>query len=330
MKIQQLAGTAFVLVLGVATAAHASESAADAAARKALLELVPQAKIDAVEAAPIPGFRQIIVGGQLVYVSDDGKYLLQGTLFDAKAQSDLTAARLAVENKRKIDAVPASERIVFAPSGKPRHRITVFTDIDCGYCRKLHAEVAELNQRGIEVDYLFFPRSGPGTPSFRKAEAVWCSKSPKATFTEAKAGGLDEGGDTETERAVKLLGEDYVAANLVAPARLAAKSTGRASAEEEEAELSHVNPKDLTPDEMAKGKRLLSEQIAKEKARQKELLGARCENPVARQFELGTQVGVSGTPTILAEDGSKIGGYLPPDAMLSRLEALGKAKLAGS
>jgi thiol:disulfide interchange protein DsbC len=247
MKTRCLFALAFAAVLPLAQAA---DSPADAAARKALQELVPQAKIDVVEQAPMPGFRQVIVGGQMIYVSDDGKYLLQGALYDTKNKRDLTSARLAVDNKRKVDAVPQDQRIAFSPSGKAKYRITVFTDIDCGYCRKLHSEVAELNKRGIEVDYLFFPRSGLGTPSFDKAVSVWCAADRKAAFTSAKAG------------------------------------------------------KDPAP--------------------------LKCDNPISEQFALGMQVGVSGTPTIIAPDGSKIGGYLPPDQMLAKLQELGTAELASN
>ncbi len=239
--------SAFVLCSLVFSAAYAAESPTDAAARKALQELVPQAKIDKIEPAPLPGFQQVIIGGQLVYVSDDGKYLLQGTLFDSQTKRDLTAARLAVDNKLKVDAVPLTKRIVFAPAGKPKYKVTVFTDLDCGYCRKLHSQIADYNKAGIEVDYLFFPRSGIGSPSYDKAVSVWCAKDRKAAFTAAKAG---------------------------------------------------ANPAPL-----------------------------KCENPVAEQFTLGTQVGVDGTPTIFAPDGTKLGGYLPPDQMLARLESLGKSTL---
>lgn len=233
-----------VALTALAPVAHAADSPADTAARQAIQSLVPQAKIDAVEAAPMPGFRQVILGGQMVYVSDDGKYVLQGTLFDSAAKADLTAGRLALESSRKVNAVPADQRIVFAPAGKPKYKVTVFTDFDCGYCRKLHSEIAQINKLGIEVDYLFFPRSGPNTPSFDKAVSVWCAKDRQAAFTAAKAG---------------------------------------------------VDPAPL-----------------------------KCANPIADQFTLGTQVGVNGTPTILAPDGTRIGGYLPPDQLLARLQALDK------
>ncbi|HVV97161.1 MAG TPA: thioredoxin fold domain-containing protein [Rhodanobacteraceae bacterium] len=246
MKYRILIPLAFVLV---AASAQAADKPEDAAARKALQELVPQAKLDAIESAPLPGYRQIIVGSQMVYVSDDGKYLLQGTLYDTQNKRDLTGARLAIDHKKKVDAVPLSKRIVFAPD-KPKYKITVFTDLDCGYCRKLHSQIAEYNKRGIEVDYLFFPRTGLNSPSFDKAVSVWCAADRKAAFTAAKAG------------------------------------------------------KNPAP--------------------------AKCDNPVAEEYQLGTQVGVEGTPTIFAPDGTKIGGYLPPAEMESKLQNLGKASLAAN
>ncbi len=169
--------------------AQALDAAPDAAARKAMQILVPQARIDEVEPAPVPGYRQVVVGSQVVYTSDDGRYLMQGTLYDTSSGRDLTAARSAERGKLKLDAVPAGQRIVFpAAGGKPKYKVTVFTDLDCGYCRKLHSRIAEYNQRGIEVDYLFFPRTGLDTPSYDKAVSVWCAKDRNAAFTAAKTG----------------------------------------------------------------------------------------------------------------------------------------------
>jgi thiol:disulfide interchange protein DsbC len=232
-----------LLLTALVPLASAADTSTDVA-RKALLAVVPKARIDAIEKAPLPGFHQALVGSQLVYVSDDGRYIMQGTLYDTASKRDLTGARLAVENKSKVDAVPESKRIVFAPA-QPKYKVTVFTDLDCGYCRKLHSQIAEYNQRGIEVDYLFFPRSGIGSPSYDKAVSVWCAKDRKDAFTAAKAG------------------------------------------------------KNPTP--------------------------AKCANPVAEEFQLGVDIGVSGTPTILAADGTRIGGYLTPDQMLARLQGLAAA-----
>ncbi len=167
--------------------AHAADKG-EAVVRAAVQKLVPNVKVDTVEKSPIAGYYQVIVGSQLVYVSEDGRYVMQGSLYDAEARLDLTAARLSREHVAKLDAYPASQRITFAPQGKPKYRITVFTDIDCGYCRKMHEHIAEYNARGIQVDYLFFPRSGPNTPSFDKAVSVWCAADRKKALTDAKAG----------------------------------------------------------------------------------------------------------------------------------------------
>lgn len=184
MKFSLIA--AFTFLLG-AQLAHAADDG-DAKARAAIQKLVGKDKIEALEKSPVEGYYQAVVGSELLYVSADGRYILQGTLYDADAKLDLTAIRLARVNMAKLDAYPQANRISFAPQSKPKYRVTVFTDIDCGYCRKMHSHIAEYNERGIQVDYLFFPRSGPGTPSFTKAESVWCAKDRKSAFTAAKAG----------------------------------------------------------------------------------------------------------------------------------------------
>jgi thiol:disulfide interchange protein DsbC len=129
--------------------------------------------------------------------------------------------------------------IVFKPQ-KVKYTITVFTDVECGYCRKLHSEIAQLNDRGVQVRYLAYPRAGPGTDDWAKMEAVWCSTDRKKAITEAKAG-----------KAVK---------------------------------------------------------------------AAQCATPIAKQFKLGEQLGVRGTPAIFTDSGEYIGGYLAPDQMVSKLD----------
>ena len=93
-----------------------------------------------------------------------------------------TQARLAM-----ISAVPETQMVIFAPKN-PQYTITVFTDVDCAYCRKLHSEIAELNKLGVRVRYMFFPRTGPNTESWKKAEVVWCSVNRNEALTRAKAG----------------------------------------------------------------------------------------------------------------------------------------------
>ena len=184
MKLAVIATLALTAFIPLAQAAETSGDSARAAVQK----LIKDTKIEAFEKSPIPGYHQAVVGSQLLYVSDDGRYILQGTLYDASAKLDLTAKRLAKVNVAKLDSYPASNRIIFAPKTKPKYKVTVFTDIDCGYCRKMHSHIDEYNARGIEVDYLFFPRSGPGTPSFAKAVSVWCAKDKKKAMTDAKSG----------------------------------------------------------------------------------------------------------------------------------------------
>ncbi|MFS8063520.1 MAG: DsbC family protein [Luteimonas sp.] len=156
-----------------------------ARARDALRKVNPQISIDQIEAAPIAGFQQVIVGGQVVYVSDDGKYLIQGTLFDIDAKKDLGEAALAEVRQQLLKTIPVSDRIVFAPAN-PKYAVTVFTDIECGYCRKLHSQIADYNKQGIAVEYVAFPRMGLGSEDFRKMVAVWCAADPKKALTEAK------------------------------------------------------------------------------------------------------------------------------------------------
>lgn len=156
-------------------------------ARQAILSLSPNVVIDQIEAAPLPGFREVIVAGQVLYVSDDGKYLLQGALFDIVEQKDLSQAGLAKVRREIVAQIPARERIVFAPAN-PKHTVTVFTDVECGYCRKLHEEIAEYNKRGIAIEYVAFPRQGLGSEDFRLMESVWCATDRRKALTDAKAG----------------------------------------------------------------------------------------------------------------------------------------------
>src|SRR5690606_15081518 len=114
-------------------------------ARQAIESINPDIRIDAISAAPLEGFQEVIVGGQALYVSDDGNYLLQGSLFDIRAKRDLSQAGVADVRRRLLAAVPASERIIFAPAN-PKYTVSVFTDVECGYCRRLHQDIAEYNK----------------------------------------------------------------------------------------------------------------------------------------------------------------------------------------
>lgn len=145
-------------------------------------------KVENIRPSAVPGFYEVQSGMNFGYVSMDGEYLIEGDLVRISTGETVT------ENSRKkarlaaLDKIGVANMIEFAPSS-PRHTITVFTDIDCGYCRMLHSQMAGYNAKGIAIRYVFFPRSGPDTESFRKAEMVWCASDRKAALTNAKKTG---------------------------------------------------------------------------------------------------------------------------------------------
>ena len=217
----------------------AGPAGSDALIRKAVTAAVPGVPISSIRPAPVPGFKEVALSGKVVYVSDDGKHLLQGTLIRLEDRANLTESSEAVLRRGILASAGRERRIVF-PAKAQKHRVTVFTDIDCGYCRKLHSEIAQINAAGITVEYLFFPRAGINSESYDKAVSVWCAKDRNQALTDAKA-----------EKPV--------------PQRT-------------------------------------------------------CANPIAAEFELGQKVGVDGTPALYLDDGTQVGGYLPPADLLKRIQ----------
>ena len=231
----------------VAAAARPAAAPGDAAIRAAIQKAVPGAVIDSIKASPIPGFREVAIGGKVVYVSADGRYLVQGSLVELATRENLTSVSEGALRRGQLDAVPRNRRIVFSPPN-PKYRVTVFTDIDCGYCRKLHAQINDYMKAGISVEYLFFPRAGIGSESFNKAVSVWCAADQRKALTDAK---LDKPVPKRT-----------------------------------------------------------------------------CTNPVTMDYALGQRVGVDGTPAIFAADGTQLGGYVPPEELVARLDRAAARALA--
>lgn len=221
----------------------------EARVREALRRLEPSIQVESIKPSPIPGFREVIATGQVVYVSDDGKYLFQGGLLDIDKRKDLSEAAMAGLRVEILKTLPLEDRIVYSPAGKPRHTVVVLTDIECGYCRKFHSDIAEYTRRGIEVEYIAFPRAGLASADYRNMVSVWCAPDRKTALTDAKNG-----------RAV--------------PSRTCGRT------------------------------------------------------PVDMQYRAGQRMGLTGTPMILNSKGEMLGGYLPPDALLQRLDA-GAAPAAG-
>ena len=186
-------------------------------------------RVEDVRPSPIAGLFEVTSGAEVGYVSVDGRFYVDGDVFDMSSKHNLT------EDKRKqgrlalLASVKDEDAIVFAPKGPAQHTVTVFTDVDCVHCRRMHSEIAELNRLGIRVRYLMYPRGGPGTESWSKAEAVWCSANRKDALTRAKKGEA------------------------------------------------------LPP--------------------------GKCATPVAAQYALGRQLGISGTPGIFTDNGEFLAGY---------------------
>ena len=160
-------------------------NADEAAIRQAMTKSMPSVKVDSVKPAVVKGLFEVVVGANIYYVSEDGKYLLQGRLVDVAARKDLTEEKLNVTRKLAIEKIGQANMIVFKPK-ITKYTVTIFTDIDCGYCRKLHSEIDQYLAQGITIQYLFFPRAGKGSDSYNKAVSVWCAEDRNAALTAAK------------------------------------------------------------------------------------------------------------------------------------------------
>lgn len=224
-----------------AAALHVAPGSAAARVRDAILKVNPQVQIDEITPAPLPGFQQAIIGGQVVYVSNDGRFLMQGTLYDIDHRRNLAEDTMAGLRRKLMATMPVADRIVFAPAN-PKYTVTVFTDVECTYCRKFHSQIADYNRQGIAVQYVAFPRMGLGSDDYRKMVSVWCSADPRRALTDAK-----------NDRPV--------------PYR-------------------------------------------------------NCKNPVAMEYTLGQRMGLTGTPMVLAPDGTQLGGYVPPEQLRQALDKL--------
>jgi thiol:disulfide interchange protein DsbC len=165
--------------------ARADKHAVPADVRTRVVAKLQGAKPSDVSNSPIPGLYEVTMGGLVAYVSEDGKFLVSGDVYDLESQTNLTAARRSSARAKALAAAPEEDMIIFSPAN-PKMTVTVFTDVDCGYCRKFHSQIAEYNKAGIRVRYMSYPRTGPGTASWAKSESVWCAADRKDALTRAK------------------------------------------------------------------------------------------------------------------------------------------------
>jgi thiol:disulfide interchange protein DsbC len=171
----------------IAQAPAAPAATAKADPRVAIAKRFGDIKLEDVRMSPVSGVYEVTRGSEISYVTADGRYAILGDMIDIDADANLSENRRRTIRARIIETIPDSEMVVYSPKD-PKYTITVFTDIDCGYCRRLHSQIAEYNRLGIRVRYMFFPRSGPNTDSWHKAEAVWCSSNRNEALTRAKNG----------------------------------------------------------------------------------------------------------------------------------------------
>lgn len=227
-------------VFAEASAEGSKSDVNDTAVKAVIKRILPSKTPDSITLSPVSGLYEVVVDAKVLYVSSDGNFLLEGDLFDLKTMKNLTESKRTVGRLKAINGIEESSMIVFKPE-KVKNTITVFTDIDCGYCRKMHREMSDYMDEGIEVRYLAYPRSGVGTPSYDKAVGVWCADDKNKAMTDAKNGS-----------------------------------------------------------KVPEGK---------------------CDNPVKSHMAVADVVGVSGTPTLVFDDGQVVPGYLPAKRLSAFFES---------
>jgi thiol:disulfide interchange protein DsbC len=226
------------LILGASAYAAEQDDELEAV-RETVSGMFEEISPEHIQPSPIDGWYTIQKGPVVAYISADGRYLLQGDLIDLDAGINLSEASRNGTRRDLIAAVSDDQVIKFTPADV-KHSVTVFTDVECTYCRRLHSQIDEYLAHGIEVRYLLYPRNGPASRSWSTSEEVYCSSDRNKALTAAK---LDEAFQTVA-----------------------------------------------------------------------------CDTSVIQDtYALGQDVGLSGTPAIILEDGTLIGGYLPPDALNQRL-----------
>jgi len=155
--------------------------------REEIARHIPGASADQLHVSPVPGLWEYTHGGDIGYVTADGRYAIMGDLYDLKSNSNLTEAHRREVRLKLLAQVPENYMLVFGPKD-PKYTITVFTDVDCPYCRTLHSQMGVFNRLGIRVRYLLYPRTGPNTPAWTRAEQVWCAADRNDALTRAKLG----------------------------------------------------------------------------------------------------------------------------------------------
>jgi thiol:disulfide interchange protein DsbC len=153
--------------------------------RAVVSEMFGEIEPQHIQPSPLDGWYTIRKGAIVAYISSDGRYLLQGDIIDLESQINLSENARNEARMEMMAAVPEENKIRFTPENV-KYTVSVFTDIDCTYCRRLHAQIDEYMANGIEIEYMLYPRSGPASQSWVKAERVWCADDRREALTNAK------------------------------------------------------------------------------------------------------------------------------------------------
>ena len=183
MKLWTMAGIAVSLF--AVTAVSSSDEYAQIEER--IHGLVADVQELTVAETPVSGLMQVRVNNEIIYMSEDGRYLIQGRFIDLDTQLDLTDAAKSDLRRERLANLDSSEFVSFGPEDA-EYELLVFTDPDCGYCRRLHAQMDEYNSSGIRIHYLAFPRAGAGSNTYEKMVSVWCADDRQGAMDIAKDG----------------------------------------------------------------------------------------------------------------------------------------------
>lgn len=179
-----IALSAMLLIVGPQALAEGDSEELDQVRAK-VAGLFSEIEPQHVKPGPIDGWYMVQKGAIIAYISSDGRYLLQGDLIDLDRQVNMSEESRDEARKEMMSAIPEEQMIVFSPE-QVKYSISVFTDVDCTYCRRLHSQIDEYLEEGIQVRYLLYPRNGPTSASWAKAEQVWCSDNRNEALTLAK------------------------------------------------------------------------------------------------------------------------------------------------
>ncbi len=152
-------------------------------------ERLPGIAVSSLSKSSVSGLYELVTDGQVYYVDETAEYLVDGSLIRLSDRTNLTDARLGGIHVSMIEEVGEDNMLIYEPQKPSNRSITVFTDISCGFCRRLHAELDTLLEEGVRVRYLLFPRAGIGSQGHKDLESVWCADNPQGAMTVAKAGG---------------------------------------------------------------------------------------------------------------------------------------------